>query len=208
MYECRLQEFAKQWKFSWCSEEWPRVWINFHLVAKGRQQWVHTQNIKFGDCRNSLMLVFKVLVGHTIRGDLSPPSSSSLFIQTSIVHYRLSNAEIYVLLFSHPEKIDLEKLCSNGQNVQYILYCIVSHTCLRSVSVDFFVLFCFSQMFSWKNCLWRNTKHGRLWPKRPIFYEVNALSWKLLDNQWCQLSHACVTGGIGSTVCLPPIFSW
>lgn len=46
MCEFRLQEFAKQWKFSWLSEESPRVWIHFHLVAKGRQQWVHTQNFE------------------------------------------------------------------------------------------------------------------------------------------------------------------
>lgn len=34
-----------------------------------------------------------------------------------------------------------------------------------SVSVDFFVLLCFPQMFSRKNCLLLNIKHGRLWPK-------------------------------------------
>lgn len=63
MYECGLQEFAKQWKFNWLSEEWPRVKILFHLVAKGRQQWVHTQNKKLRNCRKFPLVGLQGFVG-------------------------------------------------------------------------------------------------------------------------------------------------
>lgn len=150
------------------------------------------------------MLVFKVLVGHIIRGDLSPPSSSSQFIQTSTVHYRLSNAKFYVLLFSHPEKIDLEKLCNNGQNVQYILYCIVSHTYLRSVSVDF--LFCFVFL----KCSPENIAFGQILsmedfgPKdqyfmRLMYYQGNYL---IINDVSCHMPVSQV--GLGALCVCPP----
>lgn len=47
-----------------------------------------------------------------------PPSLSLSRQALLITGY--SNAKFYVLLFSHPATVDLEKLCNNSQNVQCI----------------------------------------------------------------------------------------